>query len=65
MQKKRVDIWRILWYNIKKSHKEKVEMRKAPQYKRIIKRRLMFRAALEPTLFLDILFHPSSVSPQK
>ena len=35
------------------------------QYKRISKRRLMFRAALEPTLFLDILFDPSSVSPQK
>ena len=35
------------------------------QYKRISKRRLMFRAALEPTLFLDILFHPSAVSPQK
>ena len=34
------------------------------QYKRISKRRLMFRAALEPTLFLDILFDPSSVSPQ-
>lgn len=35
------------------------------QYKRISKKRLMFRAALEPTLFLDILFNPSSVSPQK
>ena len=35
------------------------------QYKRISKRRLMFRAALEPTLFLDILFDPSAVSPQK
>lgn len=35
------------------------------QYKRISKRRLMFRAALEPTLFLDILFAPASVSPQK
>ena len=35
------------------------------QYKRIGKKRLMFRAALEPTLFLDILFDPSSVSPQK
>ena len=35
------------------------------QYKRISKKRLMFRAALEPTLFLDILFDPSSVSPQK
>lgn len=35
------------------------------QYKRISKKRLMFRAALEPTLFLDILFGPSSVSPQK
>ena len=34
------------------------------QYKRINKKRL-FRAALEPTLFLDILFDPSSVSPQK
>ena len=34
------------------------------QYKRISKRRLMFRAALEPTLFLGILFDPSSVSPQ-
>ena len=35
------------------------------QYKRISKRRLMFRAALEPTLFLDLLFNPSAVSPQK
>ena len=35
------------------------------QYKRISKKRLMFRAALEPTLFLDILFDPASVSPQK
>lgn len=35
------------------------------QYKRISKRRLMFRAALEPTLFLDILFDPTSVAPQK
>ena len=35
------------------------------QYKRISKKRLMFRAALEPTLFLDILFNPSSVLPQK
>ena len=35
------------------------------QYKRISKKRLIFRAALEPTLFLDILFDPSSVSPQK
>lgn len=35
------------------------------QYKRISKRRLMFRAALELTLFLDILFDPSSVMPQK
>ena len=35
------------------------------QYKCISKKRLMFRAALEPTLFLDILFDPSSVSPQK
>lgn len=35
------------------------------QYKRISKRRLMFRSALEPTLFLDILFDPTSVSPQK
>lgn len=35
------------------------------QYKRISKKRLMFRATLEPTLFLDILFDPSSVSPQK
>lgn len=35
------------------------------QYKRISKKRLMFRAALEPTLFLDILFDPDSVSPQK
>jgi predicted transposase YbfD/YdcC len=35
------------------------------QYKRISKKRLMFRAALEPTLFLDILFDPTSVSPQK
>ena len=35
------------------------------QYKRISKKRLMFRSALEPTLFLDILFDPSSVSPQK
>lgn len=35
------------------------------QYKRISKKRLMFRAALELTLFLDILFDPSSVSHQK
>ena len=35
------------------------------QYKRISKERLMFRAALEPTLFLSILFYPSSVSTQK
>ena len=35
------------------------------QYKRISKKRLMFRAALKPTLFLDILFDPSSVSLQK
>lgn len=35
-----------------------------PQYKRISKKRLMFRAALEPTLFLDILFDPTAVSPQ-
>lgn len=35
------------------------------QYKRISKKRLMFRAALEPALFLDILFNPTSVSPQK
>lgn len=35
------------------------------QYKRISKKRLMFRADLEPTLFLDILFDSSSVSPQK
>ena len=35
------------------------------QYKRISKKHLMFRAALEPTLFLNILFHPSSVSTQK
>ena len=35
------------------------------QYKRISKRCLMFRAALEPTLFLDILFNPSAVSPRK
>lgn len=35
------------------------------QYKRISKRRLMFRAALEPTLFLDILFDPTAVTPQK
>lgn len=35
------------------------------QYKRISKKRLMFRTALEPTLFLDILFNPTSVSPQK
>ena len=35
------------------------------QYKRISKKRLMFSAALEPMLFLDILFDPSSVSPQK
>lgn len=35
------------------------------QYKRISKKRLMFRAALEPTLFLDILFDPTSVTPQK
>lgn len=35
------------------------------QYKRISKRRLMFRAALEPTLFLNILFDPTSVTPQK
>ena len=35
------------------------------QYKRISKRRLMFRAALEPTLFLDILFDPAAVLPQK
>ena len=35
------------------------------QYKRISKKRLMLRAALEPTLFLDILFDPSSVSLQK
>ena len=34
------------------------------QYKRISKKRLMFRAALEPAL-LNILFHPSSISPQK
>ena len=34
------------------------------QYKRISKKRLMFRAALEPALFLDILLDPSSVSPQ-
>ena len=34
------------------------------QYKRISKRRLMFRAALEPSLFLDILFDPSAISPQ-
>ena len=35
------------------------------QYKRISKKRLMFRAALKPTLFFDILFDPSSISPQK
>lgn len=35
------------------------------QYKRISKKRLMFRAALEPMLFLDIIFDPSSISPQK
>lgn len=35
------------------------------QYKRISKKRLMFRAALEPTLFLEILFNPASVTPQK
>ena len=35
------------------------------QYKRISKRRLMFHAALEPTLFLDILFDPASITPQK
>lgn len=35
------------------------------QYKRISKKRLMFRAALEPSLFLDILFAPTSVTPQK
>lgn len=34
------------------------------QYKRISKKRLMFRVALEPSLFLDILFNPSTVSPQ-
>ena len=34
------------------------------QYKRISKRRLMFRTALEPSLFLDILFDPLAVSPQ-
>lgn len=35
------------------------------QYKRISKKRLMFRASLEPTLFLDILFDPASVTSQK
>jgi len=35
------------------------------QYKRISKKRLMFRAVLELSLFLDILFDPTSVSPQK
>lgn len=35
------------------------------QYKRISKKRLMFRAALEPELFLSILFDPPSVSTQK
>ncbi|MCD7811027.1 MAG: hypothetical protein LUG91_04125 [Ruminococcus sp.] len=34
------------------------------QYKRISKKRLLFRAALEPTFFLDIFF-PASVTPQK
>ena len=35
------------------------------QYKRISKKKLMFRAALEPELFLSILFEPSAVSAQK
>lgn len=35
------------------------------QYKRISKKKLMFRAALEPELFIRILFEPYSVSPQK
>ena len=35
------------------------------QYKRISKKCLMFCAVIDTTLFLDILFDPSSVSPQK
>ncbi len=34
------------------------------QYKRISTSRLMFREALEPTLFIDILFDTSDISHQ-
>ena len=51
--------------NLNVLHKTALNLISQAQYKHISKKRLMFRAALEPTLFLDILFDPSSVSPQK
>lgn len=51
--------------NLKVLRKTALNLVSQAQYKRISKKRLMFRATLEPTLFLDILFDPSSVSPQK
>lgn len=51
--------------NLKVLRKTALNLVSQAQYKRISKKRLMFRATLEPTLFLDTIFDPSSVSPQK
>lgn len=52
-------------FNLNVLRKTALNLVSQVQYKHISKRRLMFRAALEPALFLNILFDSSSVSPQK
>ena len=53
--------------NLNVLHKTALNLVSQAQYKRISKKQFMFifMATLKPTLFLDILFDPSSFSPQK
>ena len=51
--------------NINVLHKTALNLISQAQYKRISKKWLMFRVALEPTFFLDIPFAFSSFSHQK
>lgn len=51
--------------NLNVLHKTTLNLVSQAQYKRISKKWLMFRIALEPTFFLDIPFVFSSFSHQK
>ena len=55
----------VLHLNWQAIHKIALNLVSQVQYKRISKKRLMFRVAIEPTLFLDILFDSFFRFPSK